>query len=115
MKLNALIVGMKWINPVCDEIKFDNSTLTILLLMMAVVPVAAHLCLQLGKQVKQVRHFRLSIFTSREERGKNKQKMPKSPWSRSSSERKALPETKNPIYIGWGEEMYQYDKTVQSG
>ena len=83
---------------------------------MAVVPVAAHLCLQLGKQVKQVRHFRL-IFTSREARGKNKQKMPKSPCNRSSSERKALPEAKNPIYISWGEEMYQYDmtKAVQNG
>ena len=22
----------------------------------------------------------------------------------------AKPEAKNPIYIGWGEEMYQYDK-----
>ena len=29
MKLNALIVGMKLINPVCNEIKFDNGTLTI--------------------------------------------------------------------------------------
>ena len=45
----------------------------VLLFMMAVVPGAAHPCVD-----KQVRYFRL-IFISREMRGKNKQKMPKSP------------------------------------
>ena len=38
---------------------------------------------------KQVRHFRF-IFTSREARGKNKQKMPKSPRTSTPDERKAL-------------------------
>ena len=38
---------------------------------------------------KQVMHFRF-IFTDREARGKNKQKMPKSPRTNTPGERKAL-------------------------
>ena len=52
--------------------------------LMAVVHVAVHPCLG-----KQVRHFRF-IFLSREARGKNKPKMPKSPRTSSPGERKAL-------------------------
>ena len=64
--------------------------------MMAVVPVAAHPCLG-----KQVRHFRFSIFTSRETRGKKSRKCrshlgPVPQVSRRLCE--AKPEVKNPCF-----------------
>ena len=58
----------------------DNGIWTLLKLRMAVVP---------SSRRPQVRHFRF-IFISREARGKNKQKMPKSPRTSTPGERKAL-------------------------
>ena len=77
--------------------------------MMAVVPMADDPCLG-----KQVRHFRL-IFTDREAIGKKSRKC-RSHFGVGPQVSGRLcetkPEAKNPIYIGWGEEMemYQDDK-----
>ena len=71
-------------DEICTKLYSYDGISTILLLMMAVVPVATHPCLG-----KQVRHFRF-IFTSREAQVENKQKMPKSPRTSTPGERKAL-------------------------